>query len=73
MEEREICDKHGREKEWADCWNCDTDAGTYGFSSHDCGDDTCCCLFPEPNVRCDICNGEGGYLLCSICAPGSFE
>ena len=26
---------------------------------HDCGDDSCCCLDPEPNVRCWAC-GEYG-------------
>ena len=38
-----------------ECWNC----GGEGFSSHDCGEDTCCCADPEPNVRCHVCNGEG--------------
>jgi len=37
-----------------DCWNC-----VDGFSHHDCGEDTCCCLNPEYNVRCDICDGKG--------------
>lgn len=73
MSEREFCDKHQREKEWVDCWNCDTETGNYGFSYHDCGDDTCCCLFPEANMRCDICKGAGGYMLCYECAPSAFE
>lgn len=31
-----------------------------GFGGgHDCGEDTCCCLDPEPNVPCDFC-GEMG-------------
>ena len=38
-----------------ECWNC----GGEGFSSHDCGDDTCCCADPVPNVRCHICKGQG--------------
>lgn len=38
-----------------DCPNC---AGT-GFSSHECGEDTCCCLHPEDNVICDWCGGKG--------------
>ena len=43
--------------EWIDCWNCDEN----GFVDHDCGEDSCCCLDPEPNVRCDICKGKGGW------------
>lgn len=42
--------------DWVDCWNC-----IEGLTGHDCGEDTCCCLHPEDNVVCDICNGEGGW------------
>lgn len=41
---------------WIECWNCEE-----GYSHHDCGEDTCCCLYPENNVRCDICRGRGGW------------
>ena len=44
--------------EWIDCWNCDGE----GYSSHDCGEDTCCCLIPEDNVQCDVCRGKGGWI-----------
>src|ERR1017187_8693378 len=37
------------------CANC---CGT-GYSHHDCGEDSCCCLNPEDNVICDWCNGKG--------------
>lgn len=37
------------------CWQCGGD----GYSCHDCGEDCCCCADPMPNVKCDICNGEG--------------
>lgn len=43
--------------DYVDCWNC----GGEGFSSHDCGEDTCCCLHPEDNVVCDVCEGKGGW------------
>jgi len=43
--------------DYVDCWNC----GGEGFSGHDCGEDTCCCLDPEDDVVCDICKGEGGW------------
>ena len=39
------------------CWDC----GGSGFSHHDCGEDTCCCLYPEDNVACDTCDGEGHW------------
>ena len=45
---------------WYDCEHC----GGTGFSHHDCGEDSCCCLYPEDNVRCDICEGEGGWWEC---------
>jgi hypothetical protein len=43
--------------EWVECWKCDGE----GFSHHDCGEDSCCCLNPEPNVPCYICQGKGGW------------
>lgn len=45
------------EGDWTECWQC----GGEGFSHHDCGEDTCCCLHPEDNVLCDICEGKGGF------------
>lgn len=44
-------------EDWQECWNC----GSTGYSRHDCGDDTCCCLEPDPNVLCEICEGLGGW------------
>lgn len=60
-----ICPKCGREMDWEECWNCDE----YGFSHHDCGEDSCCCLYPENNVVCDICDGKGGWYRCFHCHP----
>ena len=39
----------------------DETCGTCGGfgGGHDCGEDTCCCLNPVPNVPCDEC-GECG-------------
>jgi len=42
---------------------CET-CGGVGFLAHDCGEDTCCCLYPIDNVPCDICQGESGFLAC---------
>lgn len=38
----------------AECWNC----GGTGETEHDCFDDTCCCLNPEPEM-CEVCGGDG--------------
>lgn len=63
-----ICAQHGK-KTWVECWQCDAT----GKSHHDCGDDCCLCLDPEPNVKCDICNGNGGWYRCYTCAPETPE
>ena len=60
----DACKNCGTEKRWRGCWNCDE-----GFSHHDCGEDCCCCLDPEDNVTCDICDGNGGFLVCDHCFP----
>ncbi len=41
-----MCARCGSSATWEDCDNCEG-----GFSYHDCGEDTCCCLYPEDN-RC---------------------
>ncbi|MGB3341301.1 MAG: hypothetical protein WBB37_07465 [bacterium] len=65
----QYCKKCGNELEWHDCDYC----GGSGFSHHDCGEDSCCCLYPEDNVVCDICQGEGGWLQCPICVSAEGE
>jgi hypothetical protein len=44
-------------KIWIECECC----GGEGYTSHDCGEDSCCCLEPEDNVQCDACGGNGGF------------
>lgn len=44
---------------WQDCGNCDD-----GYIGHECGEDTCCCRYPEDNVLCDICGGRSGWEMC---------
>lgn len=63
------CPKCSRSMLWVDCWNCAGD----GYSDHDCGEDTCCCLFPEDNVECDTCDANGGWYACWECNPGCFD
>lgn len=53
------CARCGSSCDWTDCGQCDD-----GYSDHDCGDDCCCCLYPEPNVVCDLCDGYGGWYTC---------
>jgi hypothetical protein len=60
MTEECQCARCGGEAEWLRCANCDD-----GLSYHDCGEDCCCCVEPEPNVRCDWCSGTGGSWHCA--------
>lgn len=54
------CARCGSSVEHVCCYNCGGD----GYSHHDCGEDCCCCLYPEDNVVCDICRGRGGWWRC---------
>jgi len=56
------CRDCGCEMEWQECPDCEE-----GFSYHDCGEDTCCCKNPEPNVVCETCSGEDGWWVCQEC------
>jgi hypothetical protein len=58
--DRGECPKCHGDADIYECWNC----GGEGYSEHDCLDDTCCCLHPYNNVRCDICRGKGSYSVC---------
>jgi hypothetical protein len=53
------CARCGWSLEWEECEYCDD-----GLTDHDCGEDCCCCLDPELNVLCDICEGRGGWWVC---------
>jgi hypothetical protein len=35
-----------------------------GFDGHDCGEDCCCCLYPEDNMVCQYCDGAGFWRQC---------
>lgn len=61
--EEAYCKKCGGSVDWVVCEQC----GGEGFDGHECGEDTCCCLYPEDNVPCDICDGEGGWYHCLTC------
>ncbi len=56
------CKRCGSDVLWQECEQCEE-----GYSYHDCGEDTCCCLDPQPNVVCDVCNGEGRWHVCLGC------
>lgn len=57
MEYNDFLQDDGRT--WRECWDC----GGEGVTYHDCGEDTCCCLDPQPNVRCETCEGARGWYL----------
>ena len=63
-----VCAKCGSDVMWEECWNC-----IDGFTHHECGEDVCCCIDPQPNVVCDICNGDGGWYVCHECNSLSGE
>jgi hypothetical protein len=54
---------------WIQCWSCGG-AGDY----HDCGEDSCCCAYPDTDERwaCGECLGDGGW-PCHVCEPGQFQ
>ncbi len=55
------CARCGSSTTRLECENC----GGEGMSSHDCGEDSCCCADPdELNVRCDVCQGQGAWMVC---------
>lgn len=58
------CPQHGCDVQWEDCSSCHE-----GHVGHSCGEDTCCCADPVPNVVCRSCDGAGGYLVCDA-VPG---
>lgn len=60
-EPAKTCKVCGEELDWVECWECGGEGE--GDEFHDCGEDTCCCLHPEPG-RCPECHGEGGWLEC---------
>lgn len=58
--ERDVqCARCGSSCSADDCATCD---GT-GEVDHDCGEDVCCCLHPEPGV-CADCDGSGTAYHC---------
>lgn len=57
----------GTEMWWQECDAC----GGEGLDGHDCGEDCCCCEDPdEPNVRCGVCSGSGGWWTCPNARDG---
>jgi hypothetical protein len=51
----------GAELEHVECETCGGEG--YGDEFHDCGEDCCACIYPEPGM-CPDCNGKGFYLMC---------
>ena len=63
-----MCGICGSSVEHEECPDCED-----GYSYHDCGEDTCCCLDPEPNVPCDTCDGHGGWWRCECCKTTTYK
>lgn len=63
------CAACGAEMGHVHCERCDGD----GVTGHDCGEDSCPCVDPEDNLRCDVCDGEGGWWRCYVCSPLSTQ
>lgn len=59
--EFEQCSRCGGAVEYVTCDRC----GGEGVDGHECGEDTCACRYPEDNVPCDICLGDGGWVICT--------
>lgn len=59
----------GDDMSWVDCEQC----GGEGVDGHDCGEDTCCCLDPEEDAECHMCDGTGGWWICHPCAAKTLE
>lgn len=57
------CPKCGERTYRRDCNSCDGD----GAGEHDCGEDCCVCLEPEPTGTCDECSGHGWHNSCRNC------
>ncbi len=60
--DEKICAKCESDVNWEECYDCEE-----GYRYHDCGEDTCCCLDPQSNVKCYICGDEGGWFRCYNC------
>lgn len=61
------CPRCSSDMTWFQCEEC----GGEIYVEHDCGEDTCCCADPEPNVECEDCHGRGGFYRCLACHPMS--
>jgi len=56
-----LCPTCGTETESELCTTCHGEG--YADEFHDCGEDSCACLYPEPGV-CSDCGGQGYFWVC---------
>lgn len=54
------CARCGSSVDWQECEECGGD----GYVDHGCGEDFCCCQYPEDNVPCGCCFANGGRWWC---------
>lgn len=57
-DEEEYCSVCGGYLDWVDCWYC------HGEGEFDLYEQDCFAYEPGEVERCEVCNGEGGYLEC---------
>jgi len=62
------CARCGSSLMFEECEVC----GGEGLDGHDCGEDTCCCAYPDDNVSCGSCLGAGSFPVC-LASPGWCE
>lgn len=53
------CEKCGNEMDWADCYQIDCEDGQV-----DVGEQDCINYAPGTYVKCDTCEGKGGWWYC---------
>ena len=60
------CARCGSSLDFETCDICGGD----GNDGHDCSEDSCCCMDPEPNLTCHACRGRGSFPQC--CSTAEF-
>ena len=54
------CARCGSTLAFNHCGVCDGE----GVEGHECGEDSCCCAYPEDNLPCGACGGAGVFPDC---------
>lgn len=60
------CGTCGSELDWADCYMIDCEEGYY-----DLGEEDCINYDPGTYMKCEACDGKGGWWYCPVCPSKS--